>query len=295
LPVGCQRLPEDGFGAGVELGLLGRLLGKRLDDVDADDVLLGDCRDVRQLLLHLPQCRMGDAAVPVGEHDEERRDGEREQGQPPLDEEEHGGHGHHREHVLEEENQPVAEEKADSLEVDRRPRHQLPGLMAVVEAEREADQVRVQPVPQVHLDAERLLARDQPAADHQRRLRDPEPDDRPDEDPQRVGVARPDRLVDHALRHPDQRDLRRLRANGQHDRDDERHAVGAKEADQAKKRPPVAHPLHPFESSQRVSGYRCARTRAIAWSRRARFAGAFSHRLTPEGCGSGTTAAPPRA
>ncbi len=52
-----------------ELLLLGRLLRERLDDVDADDVLLGDGRDVRELLLHVAQRRVGDVAVAVGERD----------------------------------------------------------------------------------------------------------------------------------------------------------------------------------------------------------------------------------
>ena len=64
-----------------------------------------------------------------------------------------------REHVLEEEDQAVAEEEADALQVDRRARHQLPGLVAVVEAEREAHELRVQGVAQVELDAERLPCR----------------------------------------------------------------------------------------------------------------------------------------
>ena len=48
-----------------ELLLLGRLLRERLDDVDADDVLLGHGRDVGELLLHLAQRRVRDVAVPV--------------------------------------------------------------------------------------------------------------------------------------------------------------------------------------------------------------------------------------
>ena len=51
----------------LELRLLGRLLRERLDDVDADDVLLGDRRDVGELLLHVAQRRVRDVAVAVGE------------------------------------------------------------------------------------------------------------------------------------------------------------------------------------------------------------------------------------
>ena len=69
--------------------------------------------------------------------------------------------------VLEEEDEPVAEEEANALEVDGRARHQLAGLMTVVEAEREPHQVRVEALAHVHLDGQRLLSRDQPPPGHQ--------------------------------------------------------------------------------------------------------------------------------
>ncbi len=166
-------------------------------------------------------------AVPVRKRGQHRRDRECDQRQPPLDEEEDCGHRQHGEDVLEEEDQAVAEEKADALEVDRRARHQLAGLVAVVEAEREPDEAGVEPVSHVHLDAEGLAARDQPSSRHQKCLDHAQPDDRPDEDPQLVRVARADRVIDHPAGHPDQRNLRRLRADGEDDRDDERNAVGA--------------------------------------------------------------------
>ena len=72
--------------------------------------------------------------------------------------------------VLEEEDQAVAEEEAHGLQVDRRARHQLAGLVAVVEAEREPEEVRVELVAHVVLDAERLPAGDQAPADHEQRL-----------------------------------------------------------------------------------------------------------------------------
>ena len=86
-----------------------------------------------------------------------------------------------REDVLEEEDQAVAEEEAHALQVDGRAAHQLAGLVAVVEAEREADELRVDGLPHVELDGERLLAGDQPAAGHHQRARDPERDDERDE------------------------------------------------------------------------------------------------------------------
>ena len=72
--------------------------------------------------------------------------------------------------MLEEEDQPVAEEEADALQVDRRARHQLPGLVPVEVAEREPHELGVDRVPQVELDPERLLAGDQPPAERAGRL-----------------------------------------------------------------------------------------------------------------------------
>ena len=72
----------------AELLLLGRLLRERLDDVDADDVLLRDGRDVGELLLHVAQRRVRDVAVAVRDRDEERHDREHDEREPPLEEEE---------------------------------------------------------------------------------------------------------------------------------------------------------------------------------------------------------------
>ena len=221
LPVRLERPPEHGLGAEAELLLLGRLLRERLHDVDADDVLLGDRRDVGEPLLHVAERRMRHVAVAVGEHDERRRDRDRDEGELPLEEEEDAGHRDDGEHVLEEEDEPVAEEEADALEVDGRPRHQLAGLVAVVEAEREPDEVRVEAVPQVELDAERLLARDEAAARHQQGADEPEADDQPDRHPERVMVVRAEPGVDDVLRHPDERDLRRLRPDREQRGDDQ--------------------------------------------------------------------------
>ena len=175
LPERADGLLEDGAGRALELRLAAILLRERLDDVDADDRLLGHGRDVAELLLHLAQDGVRDVAVAVGDRDDHRRDRERDQRQPPLDDEEHGHHRDDGEHVLEEEDQAEAEEEADRLQVDGRPRHQLAGLVAVVEAEREPQQVRVQPLAHVLLDPERLPAGDDPAAEHQRRLDDAGP------------------------------------------------------------------------------------------------------------------------
>ena len=80
------------------------------------------------------------------------------------------GHRDDGEHVLEEEDQAVAEEEAHALQVDGRARHQLAGLVAVVEAEREPHEVRVERAGACRTrPPSAWLARDQAAADHQQR------------------------------------------------------------------------------------------------------------------------------
>ena len=164
LRVGLHAHREDAVARVPEPPLDLILLGERLDDVDADDRLLRHRRDVGELLLHVAQHRMRDLAVAVGDADEERRDRERDQRQLPVVEEEDGRDADDRDHVLGEEDQPVAEEEADRLQVDRRPRHQLPGLVPVEVAEREPQQARVERIAHVPLDRDRLLAGDEAAA-----------------------------------------------------------------------------------------------------------------------------------
>ncbi len=167
LAVGAEALVEDRLRPPLEERLLPLLLRERLHDVDADDRLLGDRRHVGHLLLHVAQHRVRHVAVAVGEHDDERRDRERHEREPPLEPQHHRGDADDREDVLEEEDEAVAEEEAHGLEVDRRARHELPGLVAVVVAEGQPQEVRVEAVAQVELDAERLSAGDEPAADHE--------------------------------------------------------------------------------------------------------------------------------
>ena len=123
-------------------------------------------------------------AVAVGQGDQYRCDRERDQRQLPLEEEQHPGDEDDGEDVLEEEDQAVAQEEAHALEVDGGARHQLAGLMAVVEPEREPDEVGVETLAQVHLDSECLSARDHPPAEHQHCTNDPQRDNGADVDPQ---------------------------------------------------------------------------------------------------------------
>jgi hypothetical protein len=228
--------------------------------VDADDVLLGDGCDVGELLLHVAERRVRDVAVAVGQCDDERRHSEHDEREPPLEEEEDDGDGRHGQDVLEEEDQPVAEEEPHALQVDRRTRHQLPGLVTVVEAEREANEVRVDPLAHVHLDVERLLAGDEPAAEHQRRRGKAEACDRTDVEPELCRVVVDECLVDHAAaRDPDEGDLRRLRADREHDRDHEAALVRPQEREQPRERAAVGDCAHSFECSDGVRSSRGSR------------------------------------
>src|SRR5439155_19922386 len=121
--------------------------------------------------------------------------------QLPLEEKQHAGNEDDREHVLKEKDQPVAEEEAHALKIDGRAGHELTGLVAVVEAEREPDEMRVETLAKVHLDRERLLPGDHPAAEHQDRTNDSQRDDRADLDPQFVRIVARERVVDHVPRY----------------------------------------------------------------------------------------------
>src|SRR5262249_1620356 len=131
------------------------LLRERLDDMDADDVLLRNGRDVGELLLYVAKRRVRYVAVAVRDRDEKRHHREHHERELPLEEEEDDCHRDNGEGVLEEEDQPVTEEETDALEVDGGARHQLAGLVAVVEAERQTHEMRVEALAEVHLDVER--------------------------------------------------------------------------------------------------------------------------------------------
>ncbi len=135
LPVRGQRLLEDRVGRLAEVLLAARLLRERLHDVDAGDRLLGDDGDLCELLLDLAQDGLRDPAVAVGDPGDDRRDRERDERELPAVDEQDGRDDHDRHHVLGEEDEPVAEEEAHRLQVDRRARHELARLAAVVEAE----------------------------------------------------------------------------------------------------------------------------------------------------------------
>ena len=154
----------------------------------------------------------------------------------PVDDEHDHGRADDREHVLEEEDEAVAEEEADGLEVDRRAREELAGLVAVVEAEREAEELRVERVAHVELDAERLPARDQAPARHEDRARRADAEHERGDDVELVAALGVDRLLEPGSGEVRDRDRRGLGADREHDRDDQRPLVRLQEAEQADER-----------------------------------------------------------
>ena len=90
--------------------------------------------------------------------------------------------------MLREEDEAVAEEEAHGLQVDRGARHELAGLTAVVEAERQSEKVRVELVAHVVLDRERLPPGDHASAVHEGAPDEPEQDDRADLEDEELGV-----------------------------------------------------------------------------------------------------------
>jgi len=148
---------------------------------------------------------------------------------PPVDDEHHDPSADDREHVLEEEDEPVPEEEPHRLQVDRRARHQLPGLVAVVETERQAQQVRVEGAPHVELDAERLLAGDQPPPHHRQGPRNPDEHDRDDDQVERVPVVAVNGIRNRGSRQVCGDELACLRDQRERDRDPQRPLVRAQE------------------------------------------------------------------
>jgi len=207
------------------------LAGERLHDPDARDALLRLGGELGDSLLHFLHRRAGETVEAGGREDNERHRQQRQRGQPGLDREHDGAGQQERECVLGQEDQPVAEEEADRLEVDGRPRHQLPGLLRVEEPQLERLEVRVDPLPQVELDRHRDLARDQPP-DHGQ----PEPqragtDDRHSQRQHVRAFLLVDR-VDGVADQPRDQHRHPHRQPGEDERADHRATVGAKETEQ---------------------------------------------------------------
>jgi hypothetical protein len=204
--------------------------------VDADDVLLRDGRDVGHLLLDVAQHRMGDPRVAVREDDDQGRHRGRDERELPVDEEHDHGRAEDRQYVLEEENEPVAEEEADGLQVDRRTGEQLTRLVLIVEPEREPEQLCVESVPHVVLDGERLAARDQAATGHEQCAEGADDDDGDCDSVQLAMAVRRDRVLEAASGQVRDHDRSSLGTDCEDDRDDQGNAVRPEETEQAEER-----------------------------------------------------------
>ena len=198
--------------------------------------------------------------------------------------------------MLEEEDEAVAEEEAHALQVDGRARHQLAGLVAVVEAERESEQLRVELVAHVELDAERLAAGDQPPAHHEERAGEPDGEDREDEPPAAPRDRRTRSRARARRRSGTRRRSRRpacRRRGGPRPRATTCTAAGSpaggrRSCDSAVSRPRLERSHRPGAQSVASSSWIAATARSTS----ARFAGEFSQSETPDGCGSGIATAP---
>jgi hypothetical protein len=232
--VGVHRLVEHPGHRMAEAQELARLGGERLHHAHARDVLLGLRRQLGDALLDLLQRRPRALPVARGDHDHERHRQQRERRQRRV----LGEHRHRGEQdgqpALRDPHETVAEEEADRLQVDGRARHQLPGLLAIEEAELERLQVAVETVAQVVLDGERDAAGDDPARDGEAEAQQPGTDHGEAEQIQRVAVARVD-LVDRAPDQPRQRSRADHRDAGQHHRPDGGPTVGTEEPEEPEK------------------------------------------------------------
>ena len=184
----------------TERRLAHRLAGERLDDPHARDVL-------RERGGHEPEA-LADVSVgavrarpePGGRSGHERKDEERREREPPVEEEEHDGRSHEDERVLDEARHAVGDEQVERLDVVRDPADDRAGAIPLVEAERQALEVVEEPDPEV---GEGALA--DPAREVGLRAREDEGgdargDEGDDDDRELVEVLRGDAVVDGELR-----------------------------------------------------------------------------------------------
>ena len=240
---------------------------------------------------------MRDVRVVVGDRDEDRRERERDQRELPRDEEDEDRDADHREDVLEEEDQPVAEEEAHGLDVDRRARHQLARLVPVEVAERQPHELRVE---------RRFSGRSRRRAPGCRRsaggpsvaaaLTSPI-DEHGRDQPRQLGlVAVVDRVDDEPVS-ARERERSELADDGEHDRERRASAcsrggtrAGGRRSCGSAVSVPRASLVPDYAPGWRRRS--SARTSAAASATRARFSGRLSQLLAPDGCGSGIATAP---
>ena len=173
----------------------------------------------------------------------------RGEGEPPLDDEEDDRDPDDREQVLEEEDEPVAEEEAHRLQVDRRPGHQLAGLVPVVEAEGEPEELRVDLVAHVVLDAERLPTREEASPGHEDGPCGADEQDGERDRPELAPALRVDRALERVAGEEGDGDRRGLGGDGEHDRHGQRPPIRPQKAEQADERAQIWGAISPPEIS----------------------------------------------
>ena len=229
-----HRLVEHTLHGGAEARHLARLLREGLDHADTGDVLLRLGRELGDPLLDLLARRPVQPAVASGDDHHERDRRQRDDGEAGVHREHDAGGDQDRQRRLQDEHEAVAEEEADRLQVDRRARHELAGLLRVEETELERLQVRVHAVAQVELDPEGDAAGNQAPRDAEEQPQEPGCDDRGGERPQvRLALAY---LIDRAPDEVGDEHAGRHRHGRQREGDDHALPVGAQEAEESPER-----------------------------------------------------------
>ncbi len=228
-PRADEVLVEDALDRRAEAAELPLLAREGLHHAHAGDVLLDVRGQLGDPLLDLLQ--RGPRAHPVapGDQHDERGGSEGEQAQPGLQQDHGHGRQHDRQQRLRDEHEPVAEEEAHGLQVDRRPRHQLAGLLSVEEAHLQTEQVAVEALAHVDLDREGHAAGDEPPQHAENQPADGRQDDRQHEDPQAAAVVAVD-LVDGPAGQRGERCRPHHRERGEHEGADRSTAIRAEKS-----------------------------------------------------------------
>ena len=148
-----HHLVVEAAALGLEPLLLAPRAGERLDRADADDVLLQAGVERRDLLLDGPEPRPAHLGHVGEEHEHHGHERDHVQGQPPVGREQQREAADQQHQGGDDLDHAGADEGAHHVHVAGGAREELPGLRAVVVAERQALDVVVEPVAQIVGDA----------------------------------------------------------------------------------------------------------------------------------------------
>jgi len=118
------------------LGLV-LLAGERLDHADLGDRLLENAHGLSLRVLRGPRDVADATAEVLADERDGRRHDEREQGEPPVHEEDDGDAARERQHLPEHLNDRLRDDPVDHGRVARHVRHELAGLASIEESERQ--------------------------------------------------------------------------------------------------------------------------------------------------------------